>query len=535
MQNTRLAFATMMGSAEEGNRVLATLNQFADITPFNNEEVIQAGRSLLNVGVQTGNLTSELTMLGDVASGAQAPLMDIVAIYAKAANKGKVQAEELNQMSERGIPVMQALAAVTGVTTAEVMKMGEKGLLSFGLLKDALRSLTDAGGQYAGLMEKQAFSLAGTWAGVGVELRNAGIEIGERAIPKLSQAVDELLTKLKEMKASGELDTMIEGAVAALTTVAGALKDLTVFVAENRERLGKLGVGIGLAVMVSKATKMLTGLAAMVTALSAQSAAASVAADAKTNASLKLVEAQAYRTAAAVAQARAGGFTPQIVLGQMPGMGPRDVLRQDLGRQMDNSGAALSRTTGRVGGLGAALAGLKPAFSSVGASLTSLGMIGMAAFGGWQIGRLIAETTGLDRALTELYSHMFASQAELDLGRPDQMVKLPKVEDRDYVKWAAALKEVNAEYDRLAQKSAGVTDQDAKGKLSARIAELAKERGELEASMAAWREKGEAAKVSLPVDSKRLEELTTRWDKLKAEAEALKPKPMSGMPINADM
>ena len=156
MQNTRLAFETMAGSARKGNALIAMLEQFADVTPYDNDEVIKSGRMLLNVGVATEELAKKLTMIGDIAAGTQQPLQDMVAIYAKAANKGKVQAEELAQPSESGVPVIQTLAKMLGVSTEEVMKFGAEGKLSFALLEEAFAKMTAQGGQYAGLMEKQS-------------------------------------------------------------------------------------------------------------------------------------------------------------------------------------------------------------------------------------------------------------------------------------------------------------------------------------------------------------------------------------------
>ena len=44
--------------------------------------------SLMNTGVAPDLLSGKLTTLGNIAAGAQMPLLDMVAIYAKAANKG---------------------------------------------------------------------------------------------------------------------------------------------------------------------------------------------------------------------------------------------------------------------------------------------------------------------------------------------------------------------------------------------------------------------------------------------------------------
>ena len=89
MQNTRLAFETMMGSARKGNALIAMLEQFADVTPYDNDEVIKSGRMLLNVGVTTEELAKQLTMIGDIAAGPQQPLQDMVAITRKRRTKAR--------------------------------------------------------------------------------------------------------------------------------------------------------------------------------------------------------------------------------------------------------------------------------------------------------------------------------------------------------------------------------------------------------------------------------------------------------------
>ena len=252
MQNTRLAFETMMGSAREGNALIAMLEQFADVTPYDNDEVIQSGRMLLNVGVATEELAKKLTMIGDIAAGTQQPLQDMVAIYAKAANKGKIQAEELAQLSERGVPVIQTLAKMLGVSTEEVMRFGSEGKLSFSLLEEAFAKMTAQGGQYAGLMKKQSESLAGKWAGVEAELNKFATSIGEKAIPGLTQAVDDFLAKLAEMKESGELDKMAAETAALITQAAQALKSFVNLISENKEMLSSLGMKIGALYMIVK-------------------------------------------------------------------------------------------------------------------------------------------------------------------------------------------------------------------------------------------------------------------------------------------
>ena len=103
---------------------------------------------LLNAGVATDQLTKKLTMIGDVASGVNQPLVDMVMIYTKAANQGKIQAEELQQLGERGVPILQQFSKMLGLSASEIMELGSKGKLTFDLLDEAFKQMTSEGGQY---------------------------------------------------------------------------------------------------------------------------------------------------------------------------------------------------------------------------------------------------------------------------------------------------------------------------------------------------------------------------------------------------
>lgn len=98
MEQTRVAFGTFLGDTEKANKLIAELNQFANVTPFNNAEIIKSGRLLLAAGIQAEDMTKVLGQVGDVAAGANVPITELSAIFAKATNKGKLQAEELKAL-----------------------------------------------------------------------------------------------------------------------------------------------------------------------------------------------------------------------------------------------------------------------------------------------------------------------------------------------------------------------------------------------------------------------------------------------------
>lgn len=303
MQQTETAFEVMLGSAEKGRAAIAKLIGFADVTPFDNPEIIQSGKSLLNIGIAVDGLTGKLEMLGNISAGTGNKIFEITSIYSKAAAKGKVQTEELMQLAERGVPIIQAFASMLKVSTQEVMAMAEKGQLSFALLDEALQSLGGQGGKYFGLMEKQSKNMLGTWSNFQAEVEKIGTAIGKKAIPELTGALESLLAEIDRLRESGELDQMISGAGQLIGETASALKDFVAFIIENRETIASLGMSAAGLLLILKAKQILLelggGLVFMV-----RSAATQIDSATQQSAAKAIAAKQAEVTAAEAAEAR---------------------------------------------------------------------------------------------------------------------------------------------------------------------------------------------------------------------------------------
>ena len=303
MQQTETAFEVMLGSAEKGRAAIAKLIGFADVTPFDNPEIIRSGKSLLNIGIAVDGLTGKLEMLGNISAGTGNKIFEITSIYSKAAAKGKVQTEELMQLAERGVPIIQAFASMLKVSTQEVMAMAEKGQLSFALLDEALQSLGGQGGKYFGLMEKQSKNMLGAWSNFQAEVEKIGTAIGKEAIPALTAALESLLAEIDKLRESGELDQMISGAGKLIGETASALKDFVAFIVANRETIASLGMSAAGLFLILKAKQILLelggGLVFMV-----RSAATQIDSATQQSAAKAIAAKQAEVTAAEAAEAR---------------------------------------------------------------------------------------------------------------------------------------------------------------------------------------------------------------------------------------
>ena len=222
MEQTRVAFATFLGDAEKANVLIAQLNEFANITPFNNDEIIKSGRLLLAAGIPAEQITDKLKQIGDVAAGANVPITELAAIFQKATNKGKLQAEELNQFAERGIPILDELSKMFGKSKEEVLKLGSQGKITSAVMNTAFSNMTSEGGIFFNLMEKQSATLGGRFSTLIGKLQTVGIAIGEALIPVLGVLTDFAISIVEGGDALGDLIIVVGAAAVALVALNAA-------------------------------------------------------------------------------------------------------------------------------------------------------------------------------------------------------------------------------------------------------------------------------------------------------------------------
>jgi len=163
-EQTTIAFDTMLGSAEETRKTLASLTEFAAKTPFEMPEILQAARGLIQFGERGDDLMRTLNMLGNAASGTSTPFGFLALVFNQVRGVGKLLTQDFRQLSTRGILSLQDIAKYYKVTTQEAQKMLSAGKISFEDLKKIIESLSMAGGRFANLMEKQSKSLLGLWS-----------------------------------------------------------------------------------------------------------------------------------------------------------------------------------------------------------------------------------------------------------------------------------------------------------------------------------------------------------------------------------
>lgn len=199
-EQVEVAMTTMLGSAEQAKGVLSDLTQFAASTPFQFPELTDASKKLLAFGTPVKELLPTLRALGDVAAGVGIPIGDIAEIFGKARVQGRLFAEDINQLTGRGIPVISELAKQFGIAESEVRGLVESGKVGFPQIKKVFSDLTSEGGQFAGMMDAQSKTLGGLFSTFKDNLGLIARDFGQALLPALKEVTAATLAALPAIR-----------------------------------------------------------------------------------------------------------------------------------------------------------------------------------------------------------------------------------------------------------------------------------------------------------------------------------------------
>lgn len=186
-QQLNIAFETMLGSGSRSQALMNQLIETAAKTPFDLKGVAMGAKSLLAYGFEADKVNDTLIRLGNIASGLSIPLNDIVYLYGTTMTQGRLYAQDMRQFMGRGIPLAKELAEMYGKTTDEINAMVSAGKIGFSDVEKVMLKLTNQGGQFYNLMEKQSASLTGMIANLG--------DAWDMALNKIGQENEQVFAK----------------------------------------------------------------------------------------------------------------------------------------------------------------------------------------------------------------------------------------------------------------------------------------------------------------------------------------------------
>lgn len=180
-QQLEISFNTMLGSADKSKQLMDELIQTAAHTPFDMSSITGGAKQLLAYGTEAKDVNKTLVQLGDIASGLNIPLGDLVYLYGTTVSQGRMFTMDLRQFMGRGVPLAEELGKILHQNTTEVQESVSKGKVTSDIFKEAIANMTQAGGRFGGLMEQQSKTLEGQWSNIGDSIQQMFNEIGKKS------------------------------------------------------------------------------------------------------------------------------------------------------------------------------------------------------------------------------------------------------------------------------------------------------------------------------------------------------------------
>ena len=251
VQQLEVAFETMLGSKKQADALMTEIIDLAAKTPFGLQDVSNATKMLLAYGSTAEQVTDEIKMLGNIASGLSIPLNDMIYLYGTTRTQGRMFTQDLRQFMGRGIPLAEELAKQFGVSKDKVGELVTAGKVGFDEMAKALRAMTSEGGQFNDLMDKQSQTISGQISNLEDAIYQMFNEIGKANEGTISEAVDIVSSLVENYERVGRI-------LVSLATTYGVYRTAVMLAAATSKGYTVIELAhYGALVAVEKAQKLL--------------------------------------------------------------------------------------------------------------------------------------------------------------------------------------------------------------------------------------------------------------------------------------
>lgn len=204
MQQAQVAFTTLIGDGQKAQTFLNQLKDFAAKTPFELPGLVDDARLLMGVGAAANDVIPTLTAWGN-AAGALGVSNDrfnhAMLAVSQSMAAGKINAQDMNQIIQAGIPIWKLMSEATGKTVPELRKLSEEGkLLSNDILPKVQAQMNK---DYGGAMAAQSKTLTGVWSTLVDSFRIGLADAITPLVPAMSTLIPQATTVLSGALASG--------------------------------------------------------------------------------------------------------------------------------------------------------------------------------------------------------------------------------------------------------------------------------------------------------------------------------------------
>jgi tape measure domain-containing protein len=202
LEQTEIGFNALLGNQAEANRLFKELQEFSRQTPFAFPELTSLAQRLIGANVELERVVPLIKDIGNIVAATGNTSIErlegINTAITQIISKQKVQAEEMEQLAERGIPAWQILSEAIGKSVGETRKLAEQGQISSDILIAAVQKVSRE--RFGDALAKQAE----TFSGSANRIKNLLLDIGATGFAPLYDRISKLASDFaRDIEAQG--------------------------------------------------------------------------------------------------------------------------------------------------------------------------------------------------------------------------------------------------------------------------------------------------------------------------------------------
>jgi tape measure domain-containing protein len=232
MEQAKVAFGVMTGSAAQATKLLNDFKALDIESPINFADFARAGKTMLQFGVQAEALRPTLSRLAAISLGNAEQFQSLALAFSQTQAQGRLMGQEVLQFVNAGFNPLQEISRTTGVSMIELKKRMEDGAISAQMVAKAFETATSEGGRFYGMNQQLEGTMSGQFAKLESEIKAASIALGTALIP-LVQQLTGLLKDVASSATSNEKTVggyfmfLAEKASTGFAAMASGLRNMT--------------------------------------------------------------------------------------------------------------------------------------------------------------------------------------------------------------------------------------------------------------------------------------------------------------------
>lgn len=164
MESYETSLEAMLSSKEKADAMLGTFREMAATTPLTLGALAGGAKTMLGFGLASESVVPHLKAIGDISGGNAEKFNSLVLSFSQMSSVGKLMGQDLLQMINAGFNPLEEISRKTGKSIGVLKEEMSKGAISSKMVQDAFISVTQEGGRFNGMLEKQGQGLMGLQA-----------------------------------------------------------------------------------------------------------------------------------------------------------------------------------------------------------------------------------------------------------------------------------------------------------------------------------------------------------------------------------